>query len=71
MGIVNFLDRQLIRFANHRASKMSRQWIAIRKDGGEWKLGLCKQKDAESRVNEGGKNKIIYVDPDLSFIFYE
>lgn len=71
MGVVNFLDRGLIRFANYRAGKMSREWTACNEDGGEWRIGFCNQKQAEKKVMEGGKNQIIYLDNDLGFIFYK
>lgn len=71
MNIINWLDRLLIRFANHRAGKIPRRWTAFGYDGGIWDLGIRTQRQAENMVTLNGKNKIKMVDSDGGFIFYE
>lgn len=71
MGIVNFLDRLLIRFANYRAAKIPRYWTAMDTDGGRWQLGMMDLREAEKLVLQGGKNKIIWTDADQGYIFYK
>ena len=70
MSITNWLDNLLIRFANYRAAKIPRHWIAF-DESGSWDMGICNQQDAEDRITEGGRNKIKMIDNDAGFIFYE